>query len=92
MGVEGSFVSYKGIQGGFEELWKSGAGSADELGILQRHGQGCVDPSRGPEDPTLPLSVPSGVQSSLLHLRCSWKVDSAKFIHENLHSPGFLNN
>jgi hypothetical protein len=21
MGVEGSFVSYKGIQGGFEQLW-----------------------------------------------------------------------
>jgi hypothetical protein len=22
----------------------------------------------------------------------AWKVNSQKFIHENLHSPGFLNN
>jgi hypothetical protein len=26
--VDGSFVSYKGIQGGFEELWMSGTGLA----------------------------------------------------------------
>ena len=56
--VDGSFVSYKGIQGGFEELWISGAGSAEEPGIVQRHGQGCVEPSRGLEDPNLPLSAP----------------------------------
>src|SRR3712207_3752599 len=30
--VDGSFLSYKDIQGGFEELRKSGAGSAEELG------------------------------------------------------------
>ena len=42
--VDGSFVSYNGIQGGFEELWRSGAGSAEEPGILQRHNQGCVEP------------------------------------------------
>jgi hypothetical protein len=32
--VEGSFVSYKGIEGGFELLCISGVGSAEELGIL----------------------------------------------------------
>jgi len=41
--VDGSLVSYKGIQGAFEQLWMSGAGSAEEPGILQRHGQGCVE-------------------------------------------------
>ena len=61
----------------------SGAGSADELGILQRHGQGCVDPSRGPEDPTLPLSVPSGVQSSLLNLRSLWKGESCELLRHD---------
>jgi hypothetical protein len=40
----------------------SGAGSAEEPGIVQRSGQGCVEPSRGLEDPKLPLSVPTGVQ------------------------------
>ena len=62
LAFESSFVSYKGIQGGFEELWKSGAGSAEGPGILQRHAQGCVERSRGLEDPNLPLSVPTGVQ------------------------------
>jgi hypothetical protein len=89
--------------------------------ILQRHGQGCVEPSRGPKilqrfskrltfhkprvaaawfgntgSPevvprsasgfihfeqrcNVPLSVPTGVQSSLLHLPSSWKVNSANF-------------
>ena len=40
----------------------SGEGSAEELGILQRHGQGCVERLRGLEDPILPLSAPTGVQ------------------------------
>jgi hypothetical protein len=40
----------------------SGAGSAGEPGILQRHGQGCVEGSRGLEDPKVPLSIPTGVQ------------------------------
>jgi hypothetical protein len=57
----------------------SGAGSAEELGDLQRHAQGCVQGLRGLEDPNLSLSVPSGVQNSLLHLRSSWKVDSASY-------------
>jgi hypothetical protein len=43
--VEGLFVGYKGIQGAFEQLWRSGAGSAEESGILQRQGQGCVEAS-----------------------------------------------
>ena len=40
----------------------SGPGSAEELGILQRHGQGCVELSRGLEYPNLPLSTLIGVQ------------------------------
>jgi hypothetical protein len=60
--VDGSFVGSKGIQGALEELWNSGEGAAEEPAILQRHAQGCVEPSRGLEDPILPLSVPSGVQ------------------------------
>jgi hypothetical protein len=40
----------------------SGAGLAEEPEILQRHEQGCVEPSRGLEDPNLSLSAPSGVQ------------------------------
>jgi hypothetical protein len=84
MGVEGSFVSYKGIQGGFEQLWKSEAGSAEEPGTIAWYCQGCVEPSRGLEDPNLPLSAPTGVQSSLLHLRSSWKVNSQKFGDELL--------
>jgi hypothetical protein len=60
--VDGSFVSYKGIQGGFEDLWISGAGSAEEPGLLRRHDQGGVAPLRGLEDPKLPLSAPNGVQ------------------------------
>ena len=40
----------------------SGTGSAEKPGILQVHAQGCVDPSRGLEDPNVPLSTPTGVQ------------------------------
>jgi hypothetical protein len=75
--VDGSFVIYKGIQGGFEELWISGAGSAEEPGLLQRHGQGCVEGLLGLEDPKLSPSVLTGVH--LLYLRNSWKVYSRKF-------------
>jgi hypothetical protein len=55
-----------------------GAGSAEEMGILSRHGQGYVEPSRGLEDPILPLSTPTGLQ--LLNLRSSWKVSSANYL------------
>jgi hypothetical protein len=48
----------------------SGTGSAEEPGILQRPGQGRVETLRGLEDPNIPLSDLTGVQSSLLHLRC----------------------
>jgi hypothetical protein len=40
----------------------SGTGSAEKPGILQVHAHGCVESSRGLEDPKLPLSVPTGVQ------------------------------
>jgi hypothetical protein len=40
----------------------SRTGSAEEPGIVQRDGQGCVEPSRGLQDPNLPLSDPTGVQ------------------------------
>jgi hypothetical protein len=39
--VDSLIRGYKGIQGGFEEQWISGAGSAKESGILQRRHQGC---------------------------------------------------
>jgi len=58
------------------EIW--GDRQRDE-GIVQRHGQGCVESSRGLEDPNLLLSAPTGVQNSLLHLRSSWTVKSQKF-------------
>ena len=60
--VESLPLDYKDVLGGFEELWTSGAGSAEEPGILQQHDQGCVGPPRGLEDPILPLSAPSGVK------------------------------
>ena len=60
--VEDSFVSYKGIQGAFEELCYVCEGSAEELGIVWRHHQGCVGPSRGLEGRSLPLSIPTGVR------------------------------
>jgi hypothetical protein len=78
--VESLLLGYNDLQGGFEELWSIGDwGLAEESGILQRHAQGCVEPSRGLEDPKLPLSAPNGVQSSLLHLRSSWKENSANY-------------
>jgi hypothetical protein len=40
----------------------SGAGLVEEVGILQRHDQGCVERSGGLEDPDLPLAAPSRVQ------------------------------
>jgi hypothetical protein len=71
----------------------SGAGSAEEQGILQRHGQGCVERSGGLEDPNVLLSAPTGVRSSLLHLRNSWKEDSSnpacmEFSDVHLHGDG----
>jgi hypothetical protein len=78
------------------DLW---AGSAEEPGILKRHAQGCVGPSRGLEDSNLPLSARL-VCSALLHFRSSWKVNSRNYFalcafSEGLHSPssrqqGFL--
>jgi hypothetical protein len=55
--ADGSFIGYKGIQGSFEELCKSGAVSADEPGILQCHGQGCVYASWGLDDANNPLTT-----------------------------------
>jgi hypothetical protein len=66
----------------------SGAGSAEEPGIVQRHDQGCVERLRGLEDPKLALSAPTGVHSSLLHLRSSWKKNSRKCHHLNPSSRG----
>jgi hypothetical protein len=55
------------------------SGSAEEPGILRRPGQGRVEPPRGLEDPNLPLWTPTDVDSSLLHRRSSWKVNSANY-------------
>jgi hypothetical protein len=38
-----------------------GRGSAEEPGIVQRHGQGCVERSGGLEDPKFPLWAPTSV-------------------------------
>jgi len=59
--VKCSFVSFKGIEGGFEELWRAWLRMAEESVILRRHDQGCVEVKRGLEDPKLPLSAPTGV-------------------------------
>ena len=40
----------------------SGAGSAEELGILQWLSQGCIERSQGIEGLKLPLSAPGGAQ------------------------------
>jgi hypothetical protein len=60
--VESPLLGCNDLLGGFEELWISGAGSAEELGIHWRHTQGCVGRSGGLRDPKLPLSLPTGVQ------------------------------
>jgi hypothetical protein len=46
-------------------MWIAGEGSAEESGILQRPGQGCVESLRGVGDPKLPRSAPTGVQLAL---------------------------
>ena len=51
-------LSYKGIQGGFEQLWMSGAGSAEESWVLKRHDQECVDASLPPTKYPFPLPNP----------------------------------
>ena len=50
-------------------------------GILRRHAQGRVEPSRWLEAPNLPLSAPSGVSRPLLDLLRSWKANSATFAY-----------
>ena len=59
---EGLLFGYEDIQGGFEELRIFGTDRQRNEGIPQQHAQGCVEPSRGLEDPNLPLSVPLGMQ------------------------------
>jgi membrane protein len=61
----------------------SGAGSAEEPGILQRHGQGCVERLRGLEDPNLPLSAPTGVQLA----PTSPKLVEGRFSEVHIHEP-----
>ena len=46
--VEELLISYNDVYGGFEQLRKSGAGSAEKPGILQRHAQGYFDASLPP--------------------------------------------
>jgi hypothetical protein len=49
-----------------------GSGSVGESGAIQRSGQGCVERSRGLEDPNLSLSAPP-VCGPFLQLRSSWR-------------------
>ncbi len=65
-------------------------------GILRRHAQGRVEPSRWLEDPNLPLSAPSGVSRPLLDLlsrgrlilRRSHTRRSEKFATRNTYLAG----
>ena len=66
--INSSFVSYKGIQGRFEKLWMSGAGSAEELETLRLSRQGCVEVPLASTDPCLPLSNPTPARICL-HLK-----------------------
>src|SRR5215218_6804255 len=66
--VEGSFVSYKGIEGGVEELWRSGAGPAEELETLRLSRQGCVEVPLASTEPCVPLSNPTSAHICL-HLK-----------------------
>src|SRR5215203_6717860 len=66
--VEGSLVSYKGIQGAFQELWRSGAGPAEELETLRLSRQGCVEVPLASTEPCLPLSNPTSARICL-HLK-----------------------
>jgi hypothetical protein len=66
--VEGSFVSDKGIEGGVEELWRSGAGPAEELETLRLSRQGCVEVPLASTEPCVPLSNPTSAHICL-HLK-----------------------
>jgi hypothetical protein len=61
----------------------SGAGSAEESEILQRHAQGCVAPLRGLEDPKFPLSDPTDVQL----VPTSPKLGKGVFSEVHFHEP-----
>jgi hypothetical protein len=52
------------------EIWGGiGRGTGDSSAACS----GMCRTLRGLEDPNVPLSAPTGVQSSLLHLRSSWR-------------------
>jgi hypothetical protein len=61
--VQGQVHDYNDVLGAFEQVWNLRGGILEEPGILQRYGQGCVGRLRGLEDPILPLSALTGVQS-----------------------------
>jgi hypothetical protein len=56
--VEGLSLGYKGIQGAFEELRRSGEGSAEEQVMRQCSSQGRVEARRCPSKPLLPTRNP----------------------------------
>jgi hypothetical protein len=87
--VDSPLRGYKCIQGGFEELWEYGAGSAEEPAILQRHGQGVSDPHEDPEILTF-LYLPRVVCSPLLHLLNSWQGFSPEFVRSRRRSLAVL--
>jgi hypothetical protein len=76
--VDGSFVSYKGIEGGFEEPWISGRDRQRNRGFFSGMIRGVSDPREVSKMLTF-LFRPRVVCSSLLHLRSSQKVNSRKF-------------
>jgi hypothetical protein len=60
-----------------------GVGSAEEPRIVQRQAQGCVERSRGFEDPILLLSDPTGVQLA----PTSPKLMKGEFSEVPFHEP-----
>jgi hypothetical protein len=77
--VDGSFISYKGIQGGFENLWNTlGRDWQRNRSFFNGMVRGLTNPREGQKILTF-LFGPRVVCSSLLHLRSSWKVNCGTY-------------
>jgi hypothetical protein len=77
--IDGWFVSYKGIQGGLEQLWNLRGGDRQRnRGLFSAMLRGVSNACEGSKILSF-LYQPRLVCSSPLHLRTSWKVNSANF-------------
>ena len=77
-------LSYKGIQGGFEELWISERDRQRNRGFFSGMVRGVSNPCEGSKMLTF-LYRPRLVCSSLLHLLRSWKGCSRKSTFADLY-------